>query len=76
MNNGDGHFFDFLLPYVLAPKTWPYKEIEGYAPQQFYNVIYQAAFIYKDPRYNQYIDKLNGKSMAGDVCTLIYPKPH
>lgn len=50
---------DYLLPYALGEKQWPYQQIEDMRPDELAAPLLQAAAVYKDPRYEAAAKKLS-----------------
>jgi hypothetical protein len=49
---------DFLLPYALGEKQWPYQQIEPFRPEEFAYPLLEAASVYNDPKYESVAKKL------------------
>jgi hypothetical protein len=59
--------FDWLLPYVMAEKPWPYRQISAYnSRNEFYPLLLQAAAGFKDRKYLNPAASLN----KGEMNTL------
>lgn len=43
---------DYLLPYALAPETWPHKQIKDIHTGGLANILAEAARVYGDERYS------------------------
>ena len=58
----DGHSIrralDFLLPYAAGEKQWPYKQIDGFNPQELAVPLLEAAVAYDDPDYARIAGKI------------------
>ena len=61
---------DFLLPYALGEKKWPYQQIEGFQPQGLIGPLLGAAGSYHDPRYATAAEKLGGPGTHVDFLLL------
>lgn len=61
---------DFLLPYALGEKKWPYQQIEGFEPQGLIGPLLTAAAEYRDPRYAAAAVKLGGPAQRTDLLLL------
>jgi hypothetical protein len=61
---------DFLLPYALGEKKWPYQQIEGFEPQGLIGPLLTAAAEYQDPRYAAAAVKLGGPAQRTDLLLL------
>ena len=42
---------DFLIPYALGEKQWPYKQIEPIQGTDLASILFKAASVYKDQNY-------------------------
>lgn len=52
---------DFLLPYVLEEKIWPYQQIGHFDERQFYDLLLVAANKYHDKEYLAAAERLKEK---------------
>ena len=52
---------DFLTPYAIAEKPWPYKEIDGFHPEDLAGPLLEAASVFKDSKYRADAEKLSGR---------------
>lgn len=52
---------DFLTPYAIAEKQWPYKEIDGFHPEDLAGPLLEAASVFKDSKYRADAEKLSGR---------------
>ena len=50
---------DYLLPYAMGEKQWPYKQIEEMRPDELAGPLLEAAEVYKDPKYEAAARKLS-----------------
>jgi hypothetical protein len=64
---------DFLVPYAVGEKPWPYKQITGFHPAGLAPMMRLAAKAYGEPRYGQLTERLRGFDPA-DRVNLLYPK--
>jgi hypothetical protein len=53
---------DFLVPFAMGEKAWPYKEIDGFHPDDLAGPLLAATSVYKDSRYQSAAEKLAGGS--------------
>lgn len=67
---------DYLAPYLLREKKWPYTQISELSPRN----MRQAAFLlrlasrkWREPAYEQSLKKILGKKAASLRINLIYP---
>jgi hypothetical protein len=59
---------DWLLPYALGQKTWTYQQIGAYNKNSIYQLLLQAAAVYKDTRYATLAGQLQpGKDVVGGL---------
>ena len=49
---------DYLLPYAMGEKQWPYKQIETMRSDELAAPLLEAAAVYKDPKYEAAANKL------------------
>jgi len=61
---------DFLIPYAMGEKQWPYKEIDGLHPEELAGPLLQAASAYKDAKYQADAKKLAGGSRSVSFVLL------
>jgi len=52
---------DWLIPYAMGDKPWTYQQISPYSKNQIYPLLLRAADQYKDPRYLDYANKIDGE---------------
>ena len=64
---------DWLIPYAVGEKNWPYQQITPYTREYVYMLLLQAADVYKDQKYAEYAKKIDGE--VNDVMIdLLYGK--
>jgi len=51
---------DWLMPYALKEKKWPFQQISPYNSADYYPVLLQAAKIYHNERYLTNANKIKG----------------
>ncbi|HEY6956985.1 MAG TPA: alginate lyase family protein, partial [Flavisolibacter sp.] len=51
---------DWLMPYALKEKKWPFQQISPYNSADYYPVLLQAAKMYHDERYLANANKIKG----------------
>jgi hypothetical protein len=61
---------DFLVPYAIGEKSWPYKEIDGLHPEELAGPLLEAASAYKDSKYYAHAEKLAGGSQSVSLALL------
>ena len=49
---------DFLIPFAIEEKPWPYQQINGFRPQGAQTLIRVAAEVYRDDKYRQLVAKV------------------
>jgi hypothetical protein len=58
---------DFLIPYGLQEREWPYKEITGFTGAEFHDTLRRAAVAWKEPRYADIATRLGGGSAWSEL---------
>jgi hypothetical protein len=66
---------DFLVPYALAPETWPYQQLTPWSHTDLIPLLLQAAAKYQEPAYLEVARQLAGDKLAADLAVLLYPSP-
>ena len=61
---------DFLLPYALEEKKWPYKQISEMHPGDLAEALFEAAAAFKDSDYEARAEKLAGSSQNLSLVLL------
>jgi len=61
---------DFLVPYAMGEKQWPYQEIDGLHPEELAEPLFEAASAYKDRKYQADAEKLAGGSQRVGLVLL------
>jgi hypothetical protein len=64
---------DFLAPYTDLNTKWTYESLVEVKPQVLYPYLAQAYFVYSDPRYLDFMQKINDQSVD-DRNRLIYAR--
>jgi hypothetical protein len=64
---------DWLAPYALGDKPWIFEQITPYDKNQIYSTLLRAASEYKDKRYADYANRIDGE--VNEVITDILYKP-
>ena len=49
---------DYLAPFALGEKKWPYQQIGGWPPQMLFPLMRQAAIKFPDPKYKQWLSTI------------------
>lgn len=62
---------NWLMPYALSEKPWPYKQIEKYDAHEMYPLLLQAADKYNDPKY---LVKANAIGSKDFMINLLYKR--
>jgi hypothetical protein len=63
---------DFLLPFALKQKKWPYRQIGQFPAQELYSPLRQAAVKYPQAEYQKFASQLPSLS-ATSRARLLYP---
>jgi len=63
---------DFLIPYVLNEKKWPYQQIEPFKSEGFASLLYIASIKYKDDSYLKFINKISSKDISASSIIALY----
>lgn len=61
---------DWLLPYALKEKAWPYQQISPYNANEFYTLLQKAAKYYPQSNYLVYYGKI--KNTGTDVLATFF----
>lgn len=61
---------DYLIPYAVEGKEWPYQQINPYKTQDFYRVLLVAADKYNDESYRKAAAKI--KSPGNNVFVKLF----
>ncbi len=64
---------DWLLPYALGDKTWPYQQITPYSKEQMYTLLLLAKEVYKDPAYTNHSSRVD-KEVNDVMIDLLFKK--
>jgi Alginate lyase len=72
-NRGIRKALDWLIPFALGEKKWPYKEIAAFEPHKLGPLLRIAALRYREPAYERMITKLP-KITGGEAWQLLYPR--
>jgi hypothetical protein len=65
---------DFLAPFALGEKNWPYQQIGGWTPQQLYPLLRLAAEKYDDPKYQQWLKQIPAAGPASRTRLTSYDR--
>ena len=60
---------NFLVPYALGEKKWPYQQIEKFQPKELIGPLLEAAAAYHDKHYEEAAEKFG--SPGGNVEDLL-----
>jgi type 1 glutamine amidotransferase len=66
--------YDFLTPFALREKLWPYQQLGGWSPEGFASLARQAALKFPAQKYVDLASKAV-RSNATDRANLLRPKP-
>jgi len=61
---------DYLVPYVIDKKQWPYQQINPYKASDFYRVLVEAAYRLKDDKYKKLAEKIQDSD--NDILIKIF----
>jgi len=61
---------DFLLPFALREKKWPYQQLGGWSPNGFFPLLRRAALKISNPRYRELAVKMSRVEPADRVLLL------
>jgi hypothetical protein len=62
---------DWLAPYAVGEKQWPYEQIGEYKKENIYILLVQAAQKFKGKKYVELVDRLNVK-LKDPLSVLLY----
>ena len=65
---------DWLMPYAVGEKTWPWEQITDFDQGNFFEVFRRAAIYYEDPRYEDVLRAFDQEDVASHEMQLIYPQ--
>ncbi|XP_062512927.1 uncharacterized protein LOC134188745 isoform X2 [Corticium candelabrum] len=65
--------FEFMVPYAIGEKAWPYEQITSYSWGSMFELFRRASIEYQNPTYEQMISKLPDIN-PDNVINLLYPK--
>lgn len=63
---------DYLIPFVLKEKEWPYKQIEEYKTNGCIPLLYIASLKYNDSSYMGVIEKISDKKISSSSISIMY----
>jgi len=63
---------DWLIPFLLKEKPWPYQQIKKFSPARSFSLLRRAAITYSEPRYETQAGRLPGVA-PDDRARLLYP---
>jgi len=67
--------FDFLVPYAIGAKKWPYEQIGKFDTGDFFEQFRIASIVWNDPDYEMNIAKLPNIDYTGNFqVDLLYPR--
>ncbi|MDN5284924.1 MAG: hypothetical protein JWR38_1198 [Mucilaginibacter sp.] len=58
---------NWLLPYALKQKSWQHEQIEPFSYGTFTRIVYNAATVYPDISFKQYLEKHPLKNQLQDI---------
>jgi hypothetical protein len=65
---------DWLLPYALGEKEWPYKQLGKLQAGGLAPLLRRAANAYREPRYEQALARLPQADRRREALELLYPR--
>jgi len=67
---------DFLIPFAIQEKEWPYLQITDmkHSKEVIFSLLRCAAFKYKEKRYEELISRLKGIDTVSSRVNLLFPK--
>jgi hypothetical protein len=65
---------DWLVPYAVGEKPWPWEQITDFDQGNFFEVFRRAAIYYRDPRYEAVLRAFDQEDVARHEMQLIYPQ--
>jgi len=63
---------DYLIPFVLKEKKWPYEQIEEYKLTGFIPLLYLASIKFNDKSYSGVIKKISEKEISASSLLVLY----
>ena len=64
---------DYLIPYALGDKPWPYPEMGTWDPKPIAPLLLQASAEFKNPGYRDAARRVAGPAAEADWVNLLYP---
>lgn len=64
---------DFLVPYMLEEKEWPYQQITDRKIHLYYQSLRRASLLYDEPRYERAAQQLNHPGTTDSWVDLVVP---
>jgi type 1 glutamine amidotransferase len=65
--------FDFLTPFALGEKAWPYQQLGGWSADGFSALARRAALKFRDPQYGKISARINRPAPASRGRLLLPP---
>ncbi|XP_065188531.1 uncharacterized protein LOC135819283 [Sycon ciliatum] len=65
--------FDWMVPYAVDHKAWPFKQIADYSWGEMFELFRRASIEYENPDYEKMISSLPDIH-EDDVINLLYPR--
>ena len=63
---------DFMIPFVLKEKVWPYQQIDEFKNKDFILALYLASNKFKNASYLDVIKNISDKEINSSPITLWY----
>jgi hypothetical protein len=69
---------DFLVPYALQEKKWPYQQLRGWEDdlQLMHFLLRLASIKYQEPTYEEMRSRLPGMERSSRFMELLYPRQY
>ena len=65
--------FEWMVPYALQQKKWPFKQIEAYSWGEMFELFRRASIEFKEPEYEKMISQLPDIH-SDSVINLLFPR--
>jgi hypothetical protein len=65
---------DWLLPFAVGEKPWPYDQIKKPKTSHLYQLLRRAAIAYHEPQYEALVGKFHDSDSEAEMVDLLYPK--
>ncbi|XP_065186669.1 uncharacterized protein LOC135817419 isoform X2 [Sycon ciliatum] len=65
---------EYIIPYMLGEKTWPYKQIEPFKYSSLFEVFRRSAIAFQNSTFENIIEKVSNETLSNNVVNLLFPK--